>query len=74
MWQQIWFVVNCLFVASLIAFLFAQRMLADARREDAHNRPRLARINRGRIALGIASAVLFVLMSASFLINMRVNG
>lgn len=74
MWQQIWFIVNCFFVASLIAYLFVHRSYAEAKRQAGHNRRRLSRINRGRIALGVASAVLFVLMSASFLINMRVNG
>lgn len=74
MWQQIWFIINTFFVASLIAYLFVQRSYTEARRSDGHNERRVAQLNRGRITLGAASIVLFVMMSVSFLIHMRVNG
>lgn len=72
-WTVIWFIMNCLFVASLIAFLFAHRAFAMARHqgEDAD---KLRRLKRVRMSIGIVSAICFALMCASFITNMRLNG
>ncbi|MDF2835523.1 MAG: hypothetical protein K0Q63_1163 [Paenibacillus sp.] len=72
-WTVIWFIANCLFVASLITFLFTHRSYAMARQQGA-DAGRLDRLKRIRMSIGIVSGICFTLMCASFLINMRLNG
>ncbi|MFC4103861.1 hypothetical protein [Paenibacillus xanthanilyticus] len=72
MWQQIWFLVNLAFVALLIFYMFAHRTVATRRLEGQPEPLRKAILTRN--IAGILTAVAFVCMAASFLINMRVNG
>lgn len=72
-WTIIWFIVNCLFVASLIWFLFMHRAFAMARLQGAEA-GKLERLKRVRMGIGIVCGICFALMCASFLINMRLNG
>lgn len=72
MWQQIWFVVNMLFVALLIVFLFSHRSVTLARQEKAEQRIRNA--VRIRTILGILTVLAFIGMALSFVMNMKVNG
>ncbi|TYP77899.1 hypothetical protein [Paenibacillus methanolicus] len=72
MWQQIWFLVNLVFVALLIFYMFAHRTVAIRRLEGRAEPLRKAILTRN--IAGILTAVAFVCMAASFLINMRVNG
>ncbi|UVI32256.1 hypothetical protein [Paenibacillus spongiae] len=71
-WQQIWFVLNMIFVALLIMFMFNHRSVTMARQEQDVQRLRSATRMRGIV--GILTIVAFIAMITSFLINMRVNG
>ncbi|MWC29246.1 hypothetical protein [Paenibacillus sp. MMS18-CY102] len=73
MWSGIWFLTNMVFVASIIAFLFAHRSVSEARRTDP-SPARLRKLSRVRLALGVGSIVMFFVMAGCFMINMRVNG
>jgi hypothetical protein len=68
-WQQIWFVVNIVFVGLLIGFLFAHRSvtMADGQK-DGERKRRAAKI---RMVLGILTVLAFIAMAASFLASMR---
>lgn len=72
-WTVVWFAVNSLFVISLITYLFIHRSYTEARDRSA-DPERVAQIIRRRKAVGLLSILLLVLMAASFLINMRING
>jgi uncharacterized BrkB/YihY/UPF0761 family membrane protein len=72
LWQQIWFVVNMLFVTLVIVFLFVNRTLSMARLEKDEARVRQA--SRIRLMIGILTIIAFIGMVFSFLMNMRVNG
>ncbi|QYR20034.1 hypothetical protein KZ483_19465 [Paenibacillus sp. sptzw28] len=72
LWQQIWFVVNMLFVTLVIVFLFVNRALTMARLEK--DEARVRRASRKRLIIGILSIIAFIGMVFSFLMNMRVNG
>lgn len=73
MWQKIWFISNMGFVATLIWYMFLQRAYADAlHRKDSPEL--LARHRRRRTFAAIGAILLFLLMAAAFLTNMRVNG
>ncbi|WP_270170415.1 hypothetical protein [Paenibacillus sp. SYP-B4298] len=71
--QLVWFVINIFFVASAIVMLFAHRGLTEAQRQGAPA-ARLIRLRRLRTTLQILTALLFVAMATSFLINMKLNG
>ncbi|WP_274651784.1 hypothetical protein [Paenibacillus humicola] len=71
MWQQIWFVVNFVFVALLIVFMFAHRAVITARQQG--DPQRLLRASRTRLAVGVLCAAAFAAMAASFLIAMRMG-
>jgi len=73
LWTAIWFVINLFFVSSAIAFLFMHRAAAAAR-EQGEPAERLTRRLKLRNAIGVFAIVAFLAMSASFLINMRLNG
>ncbi|WP_028610412.1 hypothetical protein [Paenibacillus harenae] len=72
-WTIIWFIVNMLFVASAITYLFMHRSYTEAKRqmEDARH---IARLNLRRKLVGAFSIVWFAAMVTSFIINMRLNG
>lgn len=72
MWQQIWFVVNMLFVAFLILLLFSHRSVTLARQEKAEQRIRGALRNRSIWA--VLTVLAFIGMAFSFVMNMKVNG
>ncbi|MDQ8736661.1 hypothetical protein [Paenibacillus sp. LHD-38] len=72
-WTLIWFVVNMLFVVSIITYMFMHRSYAEAKRQS-NDSELLKRLNTRRLLVGILSIVLFLAMSASFMINMRLNG
>lgn len=71
--QLVWFVINIFFVGSLIVMLFAHRGVTEAQRQGAPA-ARLTKLKRVRMSLQILTVLLFVAMTASFLINMKVNG
>ncbi|CAM3118511.1 hypothetical protein PALU110988_02500 [Paenibacillus lupini] len=73
MWTAIWFVVNMLFVASVITLLFMHRFVTEAAMDPAGVQ-RLAVAKRRRKIVSFVSLLLFLAMCASFLINMRLNG
>ena len=72
-WTYIWFIVNSLFVVSIIVYMFMHRSYAEAklRSEDAG---KLQRIGGRKRLMGWLSILLFIAMIASFLVNMKVNG
>ncbi|MFD0711021.1 hypothetical protein [Paenibacillus sp. GCM10027626] len=72
MWQVIWFIINILFVISLVVYLFVQRTVTLAREEK--DDARLQKAKRLRIVVGVVTIVLFAAMIGSFLTNMRLNG
>ncbi|MCQ6558189.1 hypothetical protein [Paenibacillus mendelii] len=71
-WQQIWFLVNMVFVALLITFMFTHRSVSMARLEQ--NEQKVKSAVRVRNTIGIITIIAFLAMIASFLMNMRVNG
>lgn len=72
-WTAVWFIVNLFFVASVIVFLFMHRAYAMGKQQGA-DMSKLAQLNLRRRWAGIGAVLLFVAMSASFVINMAVNG
>ncbi|MBW7473582.1 hypothetical protein K0T92_02335 [Paenibacillus oenotherae] len=72
MWAQLWFLINMVFVALLIIFLFAHRALTTARQEQ--NPERIRRLSSIRLIVGILTVAAFVAMAFSFVMNMKVNG
>ncbi|GGG56605.1 hypothetical protein [Paenibacillus radicis (ex Gao et al. 2016)] len=73
LWTAIWFFINILFVVSLIMFLFVQRSVSEAA-ANTNEPDKLRRAKQRRNVTAIVSIALLVAMSASFLINMRLNG
>ncbi|EFM09909.1 conserved hypothetical protein [Paenibacillus curdlanolyticus YK9] len=73
MWSGLWFLTNMVFVACIIAYLFAHRSVSEARRMDTPV-DRIRTLSRRRMALGVASVVMFFVMAGCFMINMRLNG
>ncbi|MFF2090277.1 hypothetical protein [Paenibacillus sp. NPDC058174] len=73
LWTAIWFFINILFVVSLIMFLFMQRSVSEAAANTSEP-DKLQRAKARRNATAIVSIALLIAMSASFLINMRLNG
>ncbi|RCW51240.1 hypothetical protein [Paenibacillus prosopidis] len=72
-WTFIWFLINILFVVSMIAYLFMQRSYTETKRQS--NDPELiARLDRRRKLVGGLSILFFLAMAASLMINMRLNG
>ncbi|MUT66721.1 hypothetical protein [Paenibacillus sp. NEAU-GSW1] len=71
-WTAIWFLINILFVVSIIVFLFLQRSVKE--QSAGADQDKLQRAKRGRNATAAISVLLFLAMCASFLINMRLNG
>lgn len=76
----LWFVSNVLFVALLIAFLFLHRSVKEAARRPAS--PPEGQAGRGlgvealkrwRLAVAVISAVMFVVMSATLLIDLYIQ-
>ncbi|CAM4525204.1 CBS domain containing-hemolysin-like protein [Paenibacillus endophyticus] len=72
-WTLIWFVVNLFFVVSVVAYMFMHRSYTEAKRQS-NDAAIIRKLNMRRMLVGILSIVLFVAMSASFMINMRLNG
>ena len=72
-WTVIWFVVNMLFVVSMITYLFMHRSYTETKRQST-DIALINRLNNRRKLVGVLSIVLFFAMSASFMINMRLNG
>ncbi|WP_042162719.1 hypothetical protein [Paenibacillus gorillae] len=73
LWTAIWFFINILFVVTLIMFLFMQRSVSEAA-ANTNEPDKLRRAKMRRNATAIVSIALLIAMSASFLINMRLNG
>ncbi len=67
-----WFIVNILFVTSVIVFLFMHRAYKEAALQA--DRERLAKSKSRRLLFGVISVAMLIAMVASFLINMRMNG
>lgn len=72
-WTFIWFLVNILFVVSMITYLFMQRSYTETKRQS-NDSELIARLDRRRKLVGGLSIVLFLAMAASLMINMRLNG
>ncbi|MFD0586773.1 hypothetical protein ACFQZE_02070 [Paenibacillus sp. GCM10027627] len=72
-WTVIWFIVNMMFVASAIVFLFMHRAVTEAKGQGVEA-GRLSVLMRRRKVLAVVSILLFVAMSASFMANMMING
>jgi hypothetical protein len=62
-----------LFVVSIITFLFIHRSYTEKKRQSS-DMALINRLNTRRKLFGVLSIVLFIAMSASFMINMRLNG
>ncbi|MGO4541669.1 hypothetical protein [Paenibacillus sp. 2TAB19] len=71
-WTLMWFIVNILFVTSVIVFLFMHRAYKEAALQA--DRERLAKSKGRRLLFGVISVALLIAMVVSFLINMRMNG
>ncbi|XEC92876.1 hypothetical protein AB6A23_15940 [Paenibacillus tarimensis] len=71
--QAIWFIINVAFVTALIAMLFSHRALTEAK-ENGAAAERIGNLQKRRNILAILSIVLFTAMSASFVMNMKLNG
>jgi hypothetical protein len=72
MLTQIWFIVNLVFVASFIAYLFVGRASREAAASGHADRAKRLRI-RHRLT-GLLALVAFVAATAIFVANMAVNG
>ncbi|MCA0754545.1 hypothetical protein KP806_05740 [Paenibacillus sp. N4] len=72
-WTLVWFLVNLLFVASAITYLFMHRAYTEKKRET-DDAILLDRLNRRRKLAGALSILLFIAMAAAFMTNMRLNG
>ncbi|RXZ78294.1 hypothetical protein EBB07_30030 [Paenibacillaceae bacterium] len=71
--QQIWFVVNVFFVASIIILAFAHRSLTEAKmRGDQPERVR--KLHGRRQFMIVAVVILFIAMAGSFLASMKIDG
>ncbi|MCM3633196.1 MULTISPECIES: hypothetical protein [Paenibacillus] len=68
-----WFVINIFFVASFIVTLFMHRavMMSATSPGDSSRNKKLKIIRNSFI---VATAILFVAMSATFISNMYING
>jgi hypothetical protein len=62
-----------LFVASIITFLFMHHSYSETKRQS-NDAALIKRLNARRKLVGFLSIILFLAMSASFMINMRLNG
>ncbi|WP_054024264.1 hypothetical protein [Bacillus sp. FJAT-28004] len=72
-WTIIWFFINMLFVVSIISYMFMHRSYSESKRLS-NDSALIKKLNTRRKLVGIISILLFVAMSASFMINMRLNG
>jgi len=72
-WTIIWFFINMLFVVSIISYMFMHRSYSESKRLS-NDSALINKLNTRRKLVGIISILLFVAMSASFMINMRLNG
>lgn len=72
-WTAVWFVVNSLFVAAAIVFLFMQRAVTLGKQQGA-TAERLHTLAKRRSLAAVISIVLFLAMCASFVANMKING
>lgn len=72
-WTAVWFIVNMLFVASIIVFLFMHRFVTQERLQGA-SADRIQTLTRRRTIMAVVCIITFVAMCASFIINMKVNG
>lgn len=72
-WTIIWFFINMLFVVSIISYMFMHRSYSESKRLS-NDSALINKLNTRRKLVGIISILLFVAMSASFIINMRLNG
>ncbi len=72
MLTQIWFIMNLLFVASFIAYLFAARSSREA--ESAGFSERVKKLRNVRRLTGLLAIALFIAATAIFVANMAING
>ncbi|RIX54162.1 hypothetical protein D3P08_07935 [Paenibacillus nanensis] len=72
-WTVIWFVVNTLFVAAAIAFLFMHRAVT-LEKQQGSSAERLKTLVKRRNVTAVLSILLFIAMCASFVVNMKING
>lgn len=72
-WTMTWFFVNMLFVVTIITYLFLHRSYTETKRLSGDS-ALIKRLDARRKLVGVLSIVLFVAMSVSFVINMRLNG
>jgi uncharacterized membrane protein len=72
MLTQIWFIVNLVFVATFIAYLFVARSSREA--ESAGPAERAKKLRVGRRLTGLLAIALFIAAAAIFVANMAING
>jgi len=72
MLTQVWFLVNLVFVASFIVYLFAGRAYRDA--EAAGDAERARRLRMRRRLTGLLALLAFIATTTVLLVNMAVNG
>jgi hypothetical protein len=72
MLTQIWFIVNLVFVASFIAYLFVARSSREA--ESAGHAEQAQKLRIGRRLTGLLAVVTFIAAAAIFVANMAING
>ncbi len=71
--KVIWFIVNAIFVASFIVFLFRHRVYTQAKLQGASEQ-QLTRLKKISNIAGGASVLLFLASAAVFITNMAING
>jgi len=72
MLTQVWFLVNLVFVASFIFYLFAGRACREA--EAAGEAHRAKRLRRWRRLTGLLALLAFIATTVVLLVNMAANG
>ncbi|MFD0958675.1 hypothetical protein [Paenibacillus chungangensis] len=69
----IWFLINILFVTSAIVYLFQHRAYTQAKQQRL-DEARIRSFARRRKVTAIIAIAMFIAMSTSFIMNMKING
>lgn len=72
-WTLIWFLVNIVFVASFIFFLFRHRAYSQAKLQGASDE-QAQQLKRWSNWSGLVSVLLFLITAIILIANMKING
>jgi len=72
-WTLVWFLVNMVFVASFIFFLFRHRAYTQAKLQGA-DEEQVRELKRFSNWSAIVSVLLFLITTGIFIVNMKLNG